>query len=120
VLASVPSCRLAARARGDLPNSITLTRIFSIPLLIWLLSRSFPRLDGEQELLARRCLSPPRSLTVLTDTWRDDVDKSRHGNVARSLADKLLIAAAFIALVQFNPGLVAAWVAASSSRENFW
>ena len=37
----------------NLPNSITLTRIFSIPLLIWLLSTNhFHNFNGEQELLA--------------------------------------------------------------------
>ena len=37
----------------NLPNSITLTRILSIPLLIWLLSTNhFHSFEGEQELLA--------------------------------------------------------------------
>jgi len=37
----------------NLPNSITLTRILSIPVLIWLLSTNhFRAFSGEQELLA--------------------------------------------------------------------
>ena len=37
----------------NLPNSITLIRIFSIPLLIWILSSSrFSSQTGEKELLA--------------------------------------------------------------------
>jgi len=44
----------------NLPNSITLTRIFSIPLLIWLLSTNhFHAFDGEQELLAFRFREVP-------------------------------------------------------------
>jgi hypothetical protein len=37
----------------NLPNSITLTRIFSIPVLIWLLTtRRIHGFHGEQELIA--------------------------------------------------------------------
>jgi len=37
----------------NLPNSITLSRICSIPLLIWILSSShFSSVNGEKELLA--------------------------------------------------------------------
>jgi CDP-diacylglycerol--glycerol-3-phosphate 3-phosphatidyltransferase len=37
----------------NLPNSITLTRIFSIPLLIWILpTNRFQSFGGEQEILA--------------------------------------------------------------------
>ena len=37
----------------NLPNYITLTRIFSVPLLIWVLSSSrFSSAKGEKELLA--------------------------------------------------------------------
>jgi CDP-diacylglycerol--glycerol-3-phosphate 3-phosphatidyltransferase len=38
----------------NLPNSITMSRIAGVPLLIWMLSASFPFRDawGEQELIA--------------------------------------------------------------------
>ncbi|HEX3941751.1 MAG TPA: CDP-alcohol phosphatidyltransferase family protein, partial [Acidobacteriaceae bacterium] len=38
----------------NLPNSITMSRIFSVPLLIWMLSPHFPHggWHGEQEILA--------------------------------------------------------------------
>jgi len=39
--------------RMNLPNSITLSRIAMIPLLLWILSTHFPwRAPGEQEILA--------------------------------------------------------------------
>ncbi len=97
----------------NLPNSITLTRIFSIPLLIWLLSTGhFRAFDGEQELLAS-ALFIAASITDGIDGYlaRRRGQITTMGMLLDPLADKLLIAAAFIALVQFNPGLVPAWVA---------
>jgi len=97
----------------NLPNSITLTRICSIPLLIWILSSSrFSSVNGEKEILA--------SLLFIAASITDGID----GYIARKrsqittigmlldpLADKLLIAAAFVTLVQFNPRLVGPWIA---------
>jgi CDP-diacylglycerol--glycerol-3-phosphate 3-phosphatidyltransferase len=97
----------------NLPNSITLTRIFSIPLLIWILSASrFNSLDGEKELLAS-ALFIAASITDGIDGYlaRKRGQITTMGMLLDPLADKLLIAAAFIALVQFNPRLVPAWVA---------
>ena len=46
-LASLPLCFV------NLPNYITLTRIFSIPVLIWVLTSSyFNSTNGERELIA--------------------------------------------------------------------
>jgi CDP-diacylglycerol---glycerol-3-phosphate 3-phosphatidyltransferase len=97
----------------NLPNSITLIRILSIPFLIWILSSSrFSSVNGEKELLA--------SIVFIAAAMTDGID----GYLARKrdqvttigilldpLADKLLIAAAFVVLVQLNPVLVPAWVA---------
>ena len=97
----------------NLPNSITLTRIFSIPLLIWLLSTNhFHAFNGEQELLAS-ALFIAASITDGIDGYlaRRRGQITTMGMLLDPLADKLLIAAAFIALVQFNPSLVPAWVA---------
>ncbi|HYM06309.1 MAG TPA: CDP-diacylglycerol--glycerol-3-phosphate 3-phosphatidyltransferase, partial [Terriglobales bacterium] len=97
----------------NLPNSITLTRICSIPLLIWLLSTShFRAFDGEQELLAS-ALFIAASITDGIDGYlaRRRGQITTMGILLDPLADKLLIAAAFIALVQFNPSLVPAWIA---------
>jgi CDP-diacylglycerol--glycerol-3-phosphate 3-phosphatidyltransferase len=97
----------------NLPNSITLTRIFSIPVLIWILSTNrFQGTGGEKELLAS-ALFIAASITDGIDGYlarkRDQI--TTKGILLDPLADKLLIAAAFITLVQFNPRLVPAWMA---------
>ena len=98
----------------NLPNSITLSRIFAVPILIWMLSPHFPHrgFHGEQEIVA--------ALFFILVSISDGVD----GYLARSrgqittmgmlldpLADKLLITAAYIALVQYNPHVVKPWIA---------
>jgi CDP-diacylglycerol--glycerol-3-phosphate 3-phosphatidyltransferase len=97
----------------NLPNSITLLRIACIPLLIWILSSTrFSSVTGEKELLA--------SALFLAAAMTDGIDgylaRKREqittmGILLDPLADKLLIAAAFVVLVQLNPSLVPAWVA---------
>jgi CDP-diacylglycerol--glycerol-3-phosphate 3-phosphatidyltransferase len=97
----------------NLPNSITLTRIFSIPLLIWILSTSrFPSNTAEKELLAS-ALFIAASITDGIDGYlaRKRGQITTMGMLLDPLADKLLIAAAFVTLVQFNPSLVPAWMA---------
>ena len=97
----------------NLPNSITLIRIASIPLLMWiLLSSRFDGISGERELLA--------SAIFIAAAMTDGIDgylARKRGQVTTMgilldpLADKLLIAAAFVTLVQLNPSLVPAWIA---------
>ena len=97
----------------NLPNSITLIRIASIPILIWILSSShFSSVNGEKELVA--------SIVFIAAAITDGIDgylaRKRNqittmGILLDPIADKLLIAAAFIVLVQVNPSLVPAWVA---------
>jgi CDP-diacylglycerol--glycerol-3-phosphate 3-phosphatidyltransferase len=97
----------------NLPNSITLGRIFSVPILLWILSPYFPHLGwhGGQEVVA--------SLFFILISISDGVD----GYLARSrgqittmgmlldpLADKLLITAAFITLVEYEPAIVKPWI----------
>ena len=97
----------------NLPNSITLTRIFSIPVLIWILSSNrFSSTNGEKELLAS-ALFIAASITDGIDGYlaRRRGQITTMGMLLDPLADKLLIAAAFISLVQFNPRLVPAWIA---------
>ena len=97
----------------NLPNSITLTRIAAIPLLIWILSTNrFQTPGGEKELLAS-ALFIAASITDGIDGYlaRKRGQITTMGILLDPLADKLLIAAAFVTLVQFNPALVPAWIA---------
>jgi CDP-diacylglycerol---glycerol-3-phosphate 3-phosphatidyltransferase len=97
----------------NLPNSITLIRICSIPLLIWILSSNYFTSDhGAKELLA--------SAVFIAAAMTDGIDgylARKRGQITTMgilldpMADKLLIAAAFVTLVQFNPALVPAWIA---------
>ena len=97
----------------NLPNSITLVRICSIPLFIWILSsNSFSTVHGVKELLAS-AIFIAAAMTDGIDGYlarkRDQI--TTIGILLDPLADKLLIATAFILLVQLNPVLVPAWVA---------
>ncbi|MBT9330946.1 CDP-diacylglycerol--glycerol-3-phosphate 3-phosphatidyltransferase [Paracidobacterium acidisoli] len=98
----------------NLPNSITMSRILCVPVLIWMLSPHFPHSGwhGEQELIA--------SLFFILVSISDGVDGylARHrgqittmGMLLDPIADKLLIASAYITLVQFNPHVVKPWIA---------
>ena len=98
----------------NLPNYITLTRIFAVPVLIWILSSSRFALGvhGEREVLA----SAVFIAASITDGLDGYLARRRHqittlGMLLDPLADKLLIAAAFVTLVQLNPSLVPAWMA---------
>ena len=97
----------------NLPNYISLTRIFAVPVLIWILtSTRFHGPNGERELLAS-AIFILASLTDGIDGWlaRKRGQITTLGMLLDPLADKLLICGAFIALVQFNPQIVPAWMA---------
>jgi len=84
-----------------------------IPLLIWVLSSNrFTTSNGEKELLAS-ALFIAASITDGIDGYiaRRRSQITTMGILLDPLADKLLIAAAFVTLVQFNPRLVPAWIA---------
>ena len=98
----------------NLPNSITLSRIASVPLLIWALSPKFPTrgFHGEQEILA--------SIIFILASITDGVDgylARRRGQITTlgilldPLADKLMVATGFILLVQYNPRVMPPWIA---------
>jgi CDP-diacylglycerol--glycerol-3-phosphate 3-phosphatidyltransferase len=97
----------------NLPNYITLTRILSIPLLMWiLLSSRFAGSNGEREILASAifiCASITDGIDGYLARKRGQI--TTMGILLDPLADKLLIAAAFVTLVQVNPTLVPAWMA---------
>ncbi len=97
----------------NLPNYITISRIFSVPIFLWLLtSRVLSGTHGEKELAASALFI----LASITDGLDGYLARKRGqvttmGMLLDPLADKLLIAAAFISLVQFNPRIVPAWIA---------
>lgn len=90
-----------------------MSRIFSIPLMIWLLlTNRIGSLHGERELLA----SAVFILASITDGLDGYLARKRKqvttmGMLLDPLADKLMVTAAFITLVQVNPHVVTAWVA---------
>ena len=97
----------------NLPTYLTMSRILCVPILLWiLLSSFFSSATGTRELMA--------SALFILASITDGVDgylARRRGQITTlgmlldPLADKLLVSAAFIALVQLNPRVVPAWVA---------
>ena len=98
----------------NLPNSITMSRIVCVPLLIWMLSASFPFRDGkgEQELIASAIfilLSATDGVDGYLARKRGQV--TTMGMLLDPLADKLMISAAYISLVEFTPNIMKPWIA---------
>ena len=90
-----------------------MSRIFSVPIFLWILSsHRFAGQNGERELAASGLFI----LASMTDGLDGYLARKRGqvttiGMLLDPLADKLMIAAAFIALVEFNPRIVPAWIA---------
>ena len=90
-----------------------MSRIFSVPVFIWIMSPLFPfRGHGEQEMAA--------SILFILASITDGVDgylARRRGQITTMgmlldpVADKLLISSAFIILVAYNPHIVKPWIA---------
>lgn len=106
--------RCAALAAVNLPNSITLTRIAAVPVLIWVLSPKFPvrGAHGEQELFASAIFI----LASMTDGLDGYLARKRGqittlGMLLDPLADKLMVTTAFILLVAYNPRVMPPWIA---------
>ena len=97
----------------NLPNSITMTRIIMIPLFLWILSPHFPWQgpQGTQEIVA----SVLFVLASITDGL-DGYLARKHGLITTMgmlldpLADKIMVTAAFVALVAYNPEVVKVWI----------
>jgi CDP-diacylglycerol--glycerol-3-phosphate 3-phosphatidyltransferase len=107
----------------NLPNSLSLSRIATVPLIIWLLN---PKLPWFAEKLHAPWLVTPGNPEIfavtlfiaaaITDGFDGYLARRRNqvttlGMLLDPLADKLMVAGAFIALVQFNPSIVPAWIA---------
>jgi len=98
----------------NLPNSITMSRIAMIPLLLWILSPHFPLQgpNGEQEILA----SVLFILASITDGLDGYLARKRSqittiGMLLDPIADKIMVTGALIALVAYNPEVVKVWIA---------
>jgi CDP-diacylglycerol--glycerol-3-phosphate 3-phosphatidyltransferase len=107
----------------NLPNSITISRIATVPLLIWILSPHFPfggpahgattgLAGGAQELTA----SAVFILASITDGLDGYLARRRKqittlGMLLDPLADKLMVTTAYILLVAYNPRIVPPWIA---------
>src|SRR5437763_15060366 len=85
-----------------------------------LMSSRFSTVNGEKELLAS-ALFIAASITDGIDGYiaRRRGQITTMGILLDPLADKLLIAAAFITLVQFNQRLVPGWIAVVSMDREF-
>jgi CDP-diacylglycerol---glycerol-3-phosphate 3-phosphatidyltransferase len=102
------------RRQLNLPNALTVTRIFLVPLLVVVLLTKF---EGHQILGVRKELIGAAifALASLTD-WLDGYLARRRkevtvlGEMIDPIADKLLTSAAFISLVQMD--LAPAWMVA--------
>jgi len=97
----------------NLPNSITMSRIVMIPLLLWILSPHFPWKSGaEQELLAS-ILFVLASITDGVDGYlaRKRGQITTMGMLLDPLADKIMVTAALVALVAYEPQVVKVWIA---------
>ena len=98
----------------NLPNAITIARIFLVPLLVGVLLTKF---EGKQVLGVRHELVGALIFAIasLTD-WLDGYLARRRkqvttfGRFMDPLADKLLVTAAFVSIVQM--GLAPAWMVA--------
>mgnify|MGYP001615946219 FL=1 len=97
-----------------LPNALTLSRIFFIPLLLAVLLRKQVEIETPWIILSKEMVALPIFLAAaLTDLLDGIIARRRRqvstlGTLLDPVADKLLISAAFICLVEL--GRVPAWM----------
>jgi CDP-diacylglycerol--glycerol-3-phosphate 3-phosphatidyltransferase len=97
-----------------------MSRVACVPLLIWILSPAFPfqghgapgLKGGEQEIIASLVFI----LASITDGLDGYLARKRGqittmGMLLDPLADKLMVSAAYIVLVAYNPRVVPPWIA---------
>lgn len=98
----------------NLPNALTLVRMFLVPLLVVVLLTEFegPRVVGVSKELLGAVIFGVASITDWLDGYlaRRRRQITWFGQVMDPIADKLLTSAAFISLVQL--GLAPAWIVA--------
>ena len=97
----------------NLPTYLTMSRILCVPILLWILLTSYFSSAGTERVLIASAVFILASITDGVDGYL----ARRRGQITTlsmlldRLADKLLVSAAFIALVQLDPKVVPAWVA---------
>src|SRR3954470_4924997 len=105
---------MQAFASMNLPNTLTLVRIFLVPLLVVVLLTQFARHEifGVPKELVGAAIFGVASVTDWLDGYlaRRREQVTALGQVIDSLSDKLLTSAAFISLVQM--GVAPAWMVA--------
>ena len=91
----------------NLPNSLTLLRIFMVPFLVVVLLTKF---SGRE--YAGLAIFLVAAITDFFDGWiaRRQGKVTRMGALLDPIADKLLMSAAFISLVEMDPKHVPAWM----------
>jgi len=97
----------------NLPNSITMSRIAMIPLLLWILSPHFPWQTGGAQEITASVLFVLASITDGLDGYlaRKRGQITTMGMLLDPLADKIMVTGAIIALVAYNPQVVKVWIA---------
>jgi CDP-diacylglycerol--glycerol-3-phosphate 3-phosphatidyltransferase len=98
----------------NLPNSITMSRIVMIPLLLWILSPFFP--SQGHPAMQELCASILFVLASSTDGLDGYLARKRGqittmGMLLDPLADKILVTSALVVLVAYNPAVVKVWIA---------
>jgi CDP-diacylglycerol--glycerol-3-phosphate 3-phosphatidyltransferase len=98
----------------NLPNSLTLVRMFLVPLFVVVLLTEFegPRIVGVSKELLGAVIFAIASITDWLDGYlaRRREQVTWLGQVMDPIADKLLTSAAFVSLIQL--GLAPAWIVA--------
>ncbi len=102
------------QGRLNLPNALTVTRIFLVPLLVVVLLTKFEGrlIFGVRKELVAAAIFGLASLTDWLDGYlaRRRKEVTTLGQMMDPIADKLLTSAAFISLIQM--GLAPAWMVA--------
>ena len=106
VIPNVPRENLSTEI-WNLPNSLTLFRIFLVPFLVVVLLTKF---SGREYVGLAIFLVA--AITDFLDGWvaRRRNQLTRMGALLDPIADKLLTSAAFISLVEMDPAHVPAWM----------
>jgi CDP-diacylglycerol--glycerol-3-phosphate 3-phosphatidyltransferase len=97
----------------NLPNSITMSRIVMIPLLLWILTSHFPWQTGGVQEITASLLFVFASITDGLDGYlaRKRGQITTMGMLLDPLADKIMVTGALVALVSYNPEILKVWVA---------